>query len=114
MTNLNSDIRICAFQNNIKMYQIADKLGIHYVTLNSKLRKKLSTEERRNIFNIIEELKAISKEKEMRLKTDDITGETSLGTTPRQKTDLFASWADLTTGSGDEQTPVVYSVGFLK
>lgn len=57
---------------------------------------------------------AISKEKEMRLKTDDITGETSLGTTPRQKTDLFASWADLTTGSGDEQTPVVYSVGFLK
>ena len=57
MTNLNSDIRICAFQNNIKMYQIADKLGIHYVTLNSKLRKKLSTEERRNIFNIIEELK---------------------------------------------------------
>lgn len=59
-------------------------------------------------------VEAISKEKELRLKTDDITSERSLGTTPRQKTDIFASWADLTTGSGDEQTPVVYSVGFIK
>lgn len=57
MNNLNSDIRICAFQNNIKMYQIAERLGIHYVTLNSKLRKELSTEEKRNIFKIIEDLK---------------------------------------------------------
>lgn len=56
----------------------------------------------------------IAKEKQARLKTDKIDGEASLGTTPRQLTDLFASWADLTTGSGDEQTPVVYSVGFLK
>lgn len=56
----------------------------------------------------------IAKEREQRLKTDDITTEASLGTTPRQKTDLFASWADLTTGSGDEQTPIVYALGFLK
>lgn len=62
-----------------------------------------------------EELAAIiAKEREERLKSDDITSEASLGTTPRQKTDLFASWADLTTGSGDEQTPVVYALGFLK
>lgn len=62
-----------------------------------------------------EELAAIiAKERENRLKSDDITSEASLGTTPRQKTDLFASWADLTTGSGDEQTPVVYALGFLK
>lgn len=57
MNSLNSDIRVCAFQNDIRMYRIAEKLGIHYVTLNNKLRKKLSTEEKRKIFNVIEELK---------------------------------------------------------
>ena len=39
MTSFNSDIRVCTFQNNIRMYEIAEKLGIHYVTLNNKLRK---------------------------------------------------------------------------
>lgn len=63
MNNLNSDIRMRAFQNDIKMYEIADKLKMHYVTLNSKLRKKLSTEEKEKIFDIIEELK---KEKQCR------------------------------------------------
>lgn len=57
MNSFNSDIRIWAFQNDIKMYEIASRLGIHYVTLNNKLRKELSTEEKRNIFNIIDELK---------------------------------------------------------
>lgn len=57
MNNLNSDVRIRAFQNDIKMYEIADKLKMHYVTLNSKLRKKLSAEEKEKIFDIIEELK---------------------------------------------------------
>lgn len=63
MNNLNSDVRMRAFQNDIKMYEIADKLKMHYVTLNSKLRKKLSTEEKEKIFDIIEELK---KEKQCR------------------------------------------------
>lgn len=57
MNSLNSDIRIWAFQNDIRMYQIAEKLGIHYATLNNKLRKELCTEEKRKIFNIIDELK---------------------------------------------------------
>lgn len=56
----------------------------------------------------------IAKEREKRQNTEELSGEASLGTTPRQLTDLFASWADLTTGSGDECTPVVYSIGFLK
>lgn len=56
----------------------------------------------------------IAKEKAKRMNTDDMTGEASLGTTPRQKTDLLASLMDLTTGSGDEQTPVVYMTGYLK
>lgn len=56
----------------------------------------------------------IARAKEERMKTDDMTGELSLGTTPRQITDLLASLADLTTGSGDECTPVVYIVNYLK
>lgn len=62
-----------------------------------------------------EELQAvIEKEKNEVLETGDVTGEASLGTTPRQKTDIAASWMDLTTGSGDLQTPVVYTYGFFK
>lgn len=48
-----------------------------------------------------------------RKNTDDLAGENSEGTTPRQITDLVASLADLTTGSGDRQTPVVYIKNYL-
>ena len=55
-----------------------------------------------------EEIEAIvASEKAKRQNTEEITGEASLGTTPRRITDLLASLADLTTGSGDRQTPVV-------
>ena len=57
MKRLNSDIRTYAFENDVKLYQIAQKMGIHYVTLNAKLRKLLSTEEKKKIIDIIEELK---------------------------------------------------------
>ena len=61
-----------------------------------------------------EELEAIiAEESAKRKSTEDITGEASLGTTPRQITDLVASLADLTTGSGDRQTPVVYIQNYL-
>ena len=53
----NKDIRISAYENNVKMYQIAEKLGMHYVTLNSKLRKELSNYEKQQIFQIIKEIK---------------------------------------------------------
>lgn len=56
----------------------------------------------------------VAKEKAARMASDDVTSEASLGTTPRQITDLLASLADLTTGSGDRQTPVVYITGYLK
>lgn len=55
----------------------------------------------------------IAKESEKRKKNNDVTGEASLGTTPRQITDLLASLADLTTGSGDRQTPVVLIKNYL-
>ena len=62
-----------------------------------------------------EEIAAIvAEESAKRKSTEDVTGDNSLGTTPRQITDLLASLADLTTGSGDRQTPVVYIKNYLK
>ena len=59
----------------------------------------------------IEKIVAIEKIK--RLNAEE-TNESSLGTTPRQITDLIASLSDLTTGSGDRQTPVVVIKHYLK
>ena len=61
-----------------------------------------------------EDIEAIvAAESAKRKSTEDVTGEASLGTTPRQITDLLASLADLTTGSGDRQTPVVLINNYL-
>lgn len=47
-------------------------------------------------------------------KEDDLTGANeSLGTTPRQLTDLIGSLSDLTSGSGDKGTPIVYIQGYF-
>lgn len=47
-------------------------------------------------------------------KGDNLIGqEVSLGTTPRQLTDLIGTLCDLTSGSGDKGTPVVYIQGYF-
>ncbi|EFI42498.1 MULTISPECIES: coenzyme F420-0:L-glutamate ligase [Peptoniphilus] len=47
-------------------------------------------------------------------KDADLTGKNeTLGTTPRRITDLLGSLADLTSGSGDKGTPVVYIQGYF-
>ncbi|MCD1147490.1 coenzyme F420-0:L-glutamate ligase [Peptoniphilus sp. KCTC 25270] len=47
-------------------------------------------------------------------KDQDLTGrDETLGTTPRRLTDLLGSLADLTSGSGDKGTPVVYVQGYF-
>lgn len=47
-------------------------------------------------------------------KDEDLTGsKESLGTTPRQLTDLIGSLSDLTSGSGDKGTPIVYIQGYF-
>jgi F420-0:gamma-glutamyl ligase len=43
----------------------------------------------------------------------DFVVEKSLGTTPRQLTDLLGSLCDLTSGSGDKGTPVVHIQGYF-
>lgn len=53
----NTDIRTLAKQSNIKLWQIADKLGLTDITFSKKLRKELSKDEKAKIKSIIEELK---------------------------------------------------------
>ena len=57
--------------------------------------------------------KIVADEKAARKAAKNITEAASLGTTPRRITDLIASLSDLTTGSGDRQTPVVLVQNYL-
>ena len=60
-----------------------------------------------------EELKAAIKEK-IHEKDGDLVGQmVSEGTTPRRLTDLIGSLCDLTSGSGDKGTPIVYIQGYF-
>lgn len=56
MTVKNQDIRNAAKKAGIKLWQIAEKLGIWDATLSKKLRKELPQEEKEKIFGIISEL----------------------------------------------------------
>ena len=52
--------------------------------------------------------------KEIEKKDADLVGNmASEGTTPRRLTDLIGSLCDLTSGSGDKGTPVVYIQGYF-
>lgn len=60
-----------------------------------------------------EELKEAIKQ-EIKAKQSDLKGSMmSLGTTPRRITDLIGSLCDLTSGSGDKGTPVVFVQGYF-
>ena len=52
----NQDIRRTAAGAGVKLWQIADALGIADCSLSRKLRKELSQEEKEKIFSIIEKL----------------------------------------------------------
>ena len=50
----------------------------------------------------------------IRKKDDDLVGQmVSQGTTPRRLTDLIGSLCDLTSGSGDKGTPIVWIQGYF-
>ncbi len=59
--------------------------------------------------NLEEYVKKIISEKH----TEKYESKKSLGTTPRQITDLLGTLCDLTSGSGDKGTPVVYIQGYF-
>jgi hypothetical protein len=51
---------------------------------------------------------------EIQKKDDNLVGKmASEGTTPRQLTDLIGSLCDLTSGSGDKGTPIVFIQGYF-
>ena len=54
-------------------------------------------------------------EEKIRAKTGDslVGNMVSEGTTPRRLTDLIGSLCDLTSGSGDKGTPIVYIQGYF-
>lgn len=54
----NAAIRAKAKENGVKLWQIADKLGIYDANFSRKLRKELSAEETAKILDIIEQLAA--------------------------------------------------------
>ena len=60
-----------------------------------------------------EELKAAIKEKIIEKDSDLVGQMASEGTTPRQLTDLIGSLCDLTSGSGDKGTPIVFIQGYF-
>ena len=60
-----------------------------------------------------DELKEAIKE-EIKNKDSDLTGQMiTQGTTPRRLTDLIGSLCDLTSGSGDKGTPVIFIQGYF-
>ena len=60
-----------------------------------------------------DELKKAIQE-EIRNKAKDLKGQmVTQGTTPRRLTDLIGSLCDLTSGSGDKGTPVVFIQGYF-
>ena len=60
-----------------------------------------------------EELKSAIKDKIVKKDGDLVGNMASEGTTPRRLTDLIGSLCDLTSGSGDKGTPIVYIQGYF-
>ena len=58
---VNSEIHIACVSNDIKKYQIAEKLGITDTAFSRKLRTELKKEEKEKILKIISELSKSSK-----------------------------------------------------
>ena len=52
----NQDIRLTAAGAGVRLWQIADALGISDYKFSRKLRKELPQEEKENIFSIIRQL----------------------------------------------------------
>ena len=56
MKQKNMDIRLAAAGSGVKLWQIADALGMTDGNFSRKLRKELSEEERDKILSIIQEI----------------------------------------------------------
>ena len=54
----NSDVRTKARENGVRLWEIADKLGISEPTITRKLRRELPADEKQRILAIIDEIAA--------------------------------------------------------
>lgn len=54
----NNDVRIYALNNGVKLWMIAEGMGIHECSFSRMLRKELPEEKKKKIFAIIDELAA--------------------------------------------------------
>lgn len=61
MTTINFDIKAEAMRNGVKLYQIAQKLGISESAFNRKMRGELTKADHDRFMNAIEEI--VSKDK---------------------------------------------------
>lgn len=52
----NKEIRTTAIKSNVRLWQIADEMGIHEVTLIKRLRYELTESDKAKILSIIEKL----------------------------------------------------------
>lgn len=56
MTQTNKDIRRAMAFHSIRVWQIAQELGVHPETVSRRLRKELSPEDKAQYFNVIDRL----------------------------------------------------------
>lgn len=107
-----------AFKDPIgKIWELADPVvcpaytdGLEGTPSEIKLKYIVDTE----LTDMDEEEVLASLKKKIYAKDVDLLGQAeSLGTTPRQITDLLGSLCDLTSGSGDKGTPVVLVQGYF-
>lgn len=54
----NSEIRMKAKEKNVKLWEIADRIGLTDGNFSRKLRKELSDEEREKVLLVIEQIAA--------------------------------------------------------
>ncbi|MGN1194467.1 MAG: hypothetical protein ACI4SB_03195 [Acutalibacteraceae bacterium] len=52
----NIDIRVKATESGVKMWQLAERLGMHECTFSRKLRHELPEEEKNKILALIDEI----------------------------------------------------------
>ena len=57
----NQDLRATAKSKNVRLWEIADKLNISEPTMTRKLRRELTSDEKRHIFALIDEIAAEKK-----------------------------------------------------
>lgn len=57
----NLDVRTIAKENGVRLWEIADKLGISEPTITRKLRRELPADEKKKILAVIDEIAAAKK-----------------------------------------------------